>query len=68
MEHPFPLPTGSAEHPARMSCAAGKGEVCTAPLDAPCHGKVRQRLGQELQQAEKSLRQEHGSSQWDEGP
>lgn len=66
-EHLFLLLAGSAEHHAKIPCAARKGEVCTALLNASSPGKVRQWLGWELHLAERSIRQEHGSSQWLEG-
>lgn len=61
-EHPFPLPAGCTEHPAKISHTTRKGEVYDAPSDAPSHGEVRRRLGWELRLAERSLRQEQGSS------
>ena len=67
-EHPLLLPMGSAEHPAKISGTTAKGEVCVSPLDALSHGKVRQRLGWELLSlVERSVRRDHGSSQWTEG-
>lgn len=66
-EQPFLLLAGSAEHHGKIPCAARKGEVCAALLDASSPGKVRQWLGWELCLAERSIRQEHGSSQWIEG-